>query len=434
MAGYGSFNPQYPWAREWVEPTQEEAVMAPPTDPYQTLPPEPLYNPQERDAVMQRLKAGAYSTLNPGKPDAVIHMEVANEQAEKEKVKAVQDMLPKLMQAASLGHAPSLNTLKAVVPYFEQLAKPPAAAKITPTQADLSNPQGLASFLAAKSGTGADNLNYTAVLQRELAAGKPLPEAIDAANKARAGVTGEVAFSRGQGYGTGANTGPAARAKTDLAGNIEQRKLDVQSTPQAGLGGKSPAQTIAEQKSIGGMADEQRKNQINMVKTRAILTDIDTQSQRVFKEQSPGWATLQRITGPLAAASRYDPNAAAYVDTKESALGELARSISAERGVLTNVDIQRVGRAMPNWGDTKPIRDYKMARLNTYINVLEQLNEALLAPRGIEQVKNIAAQYKPQLNAILDDLERASQGGGTPKPAAKGTSPRGRILSVEEIR
>lgn len=383
----------------------EEESSVPSTTEYATFTP----TNEDPSAALSRLQAGSYSARYPGKSIDLIREEVRQEQADRDAVAQVRALLPKLLQGASTGSPTALATLKTVIPYYTQLVKPTPASQ-GKTAPDLSSPQGIAGYLASKSGTGAENINYTSALLKGLSTHGDLNRAIDEANQSRMQVTQGVAFNRGQGYGTGANTGPAAEAKVNLAGNIEQRKLDVQTTPQAQLGGKSPAQTIAEQKSIGGMADEQRKNQINLFKTRAILTDLDSQSKRVFTAESPQAALLERFTGPALAFSRVSPNAAAYQDTKESALGELSRSISAERGVLTNIDINRVKMALPNWGDTRALRDYKMARLNTYVGMLEKLNEALLSTTGVEEVKNIAAQYKPQMDAILDELEGKSQG------------------------
>ncbi|MDD1776245.1 MAG: hypothetical protein LUP94_02700, partial [Candidatus Methanomethylicus sp.] len=70
------------------------------------------------------------------------------------------------------------------------------------------------------------------------------------------------------------------------------------------------------------------------------------------------------------AKSGSNPTAKAYIDMREGLLGNLSRSIAAERGVLTNQDIDRISRliarigANPLSSDNKEEADKKWAEID----------------------------------------------------------------------
>jgi hypothetical protein len=86
---------------------------------------------------------------------------------------------------------------------------------------------------------------------------------------------------------------------------------------------------------------------------------------------APDWTTAatQGTTLWTGAFTRANADAAVFADQREALLGVFSRQIGAERGVLTDRDIYRIDKALPNFRDTKQVKDMKMKLLRSMIQV-----------------------------------------------------------------
>lgn len=188
---------------------------------------------------------------------------------------------------------------------------------------------------------------------------------------------------RMQGAGTGARTRERIRAETDAAddlrkiaaaragGMVEGRIApDVPMSPEAlekfglpfGSTWKDAMGMIASNPKAR-LAVEELKVSTNL------LNALGGYADKLIT--APDWqsAATQGATLWTGAFTRANADAAVFADQREALLGVFSRQIGAERGVLTDRDIHRIDKALPNFRDTKEVKDKKMALLKSMIQV-----------------------------------------------------------------
>lgn len=102
---------------------------------------------------------------------------------------------------------------------------------------------------------------------------------------------------------------------------------------------------------------------------RFMLESIGQMADQLIVAEGPGEAAAQGIQLNLGALTRSNTVAATFDDQRKALLGILSRQIGAERGVLTDRDINRIDDALPHFRDTKPVKDKKLAFLRGMFDV-----------------------------------------------------------------
>jgi hypothetical protein len=114
-----------------------------------------------------------------------------------------------------------------------------------------------------------------------------------------------------------------------------------------GKGSPTPAVTPAPPGGLGPkqLSEDLKKDQTAVAQARDLIKSLKDQ-----------WGDLG-ITGRASAIKTYtegktgyNPNAKVYADVRDGFLGNLSRSIAAERGVLTQIDIDRIAKTLPKIG------------------------------------------------------------------------------------
>ena len=150
---------------------------------------------------------------------------------------------------------------------------------------------------------------------------------------------------------------------------------------------------------------------------KVLVDNIFMLADRVITAETPGKALVARGTLPTKAFFRMNPEAAAYQADRDAFTGNLSRELGAERGVLTNQDIDRIGRGLPAFSDTAVVRDLKKAVIYDVLgvarhNVIAQATGADTGP------------YKTQLRALLDRLDKIETGDLSQPPKILSVTPK----------
>ena len=118
---------------------------------------------------------------------------------------------------------------------------------------------------------------------------------------------------------------------------------------------------------------------------------FDAADQKIPAKVDPAeasWSGISRSFGrttPARFLGMSDEPARAFEATRQTFLGELARSLSQERGVLTNQDIKRVEASLPTEDDSDYTRKEKRAFIESLIQQkIERYNRisGLLGKKG----------------------------------------------------
>jgi len=157
-------------------------------------------------------------------------------------------------------------------------------------------------------------------------------------------------------------------------------------------------------------------------KTRQSITELDVSENMLdflggLADQlitTENWveAAAQGVRLTAAAATRSNRQAAVFSDQRKALLGIFSRQIGAERGVLTDRDIERIDDALPKFRDTKSIKDDKLAFLRSMITVNREARtraiDSLLSGRALSGQRGAASSP-------------GGAGGGPSGPAAPQT-------------
>jgi hypothetical protein len=216
-------------------------------------------------------------------------------------------------------------------------------------------------------------------------------------------------------FGTPANVDTVAEGKAKIAGNVTTAQGTAGSNVELGLAPPAPPGSPerppmsrkgaeAYEGAVGSKRAQSKYDAIAMNRPLNLVNDLDALSSRLMTVPKPG--PLQWIQGGqnwLGATLKYNQTAQAYQQTTKSILGELARQVSQERGVLTNQDIDRIEGGLPTFTDTKPVRDFKIGRIRS---LLQTNKEAALAfSKGLDP-EMVWDKHRKTVDMLLEGLDR----------------------------
>lgn len=172
---------------------------------------------------------------------------------------------------------------------------------------------------------------------------------------------------------------------------------------QLGLArGKAEAQSAVAAET--GLAD------LNSVDT--LVGAISSLANELITAENPLELTKQAALLKAGSLSRTNPTANAYEAQSAAFVGTLARALGGERGVLTDRDIIRVGRALPGFTDTKQIKDYKLGNLKLLVDAAKEGKKARVENRPVKSSTD-------RIQQLLLGLEKVK----TTPPPPPGTIP-----------
>ena len=112
-----------------------------------------------------------------------------------------------------------------------------------------------------------------------------------------------------------------------------------------------------------------------------IVTQLEQDANALITATTPLEALKQRIQLTAGALTKSNPVAAAYEDSKEAFLDQVARTLGGARGVLTDKDIERLGRIFVTFGDTVATKDLKQQKLREILKAAVAVQRKLASPR-----------------------------------------------------
>jgi hypothetical protein len=246
------------------------------------------------------------------------------------------------------------------------------------------------------------------------------------------------AKATGSGSALGGNTGPAADAKVATAGRMgeeraaggirgELRPVDSPSAPGVKVSG---AAAVGEERERGKIPTQVEKKTAELERTYSLIDQIDTLSKPLITAKNWQEVLPQYVKLKVGSFTNANQVAALYESTLNEFLGQLAREVSQERGVLTNQDVDRIKAGMPSFGNTAGVRSGKITILKNIIR-MNQEAEGARTRSGGRIPESARAEFRKNIDTMLADL--ASGGGsssqGTPAPSTTGgwsIKPKGR--------
>jgi len=94
-----------------------------------------------------------------------------------------------------------------------------------------------------------------------------------------------------------------------------------------------------------------------------LMNTVLTTARKLITAQNPLDAVMQYAKINAGAATRTNTDAKVFLDTTKAFSSLLTRA-AGEKGVLTNMDVQRIINGLPNPGDTKDIMEEKAAKFD----------------------------------------------------------------------
>jgi hypothetical protein len=205
--------------------------------------------------------------------------------------------------------------------------------------------------------------------------------------------------------------GPAAQASSagTAKGKVQE---DVPLTPAQNLQFATPqGTTFAGVKGETPATPQMREQITQLDNASAIMDTLSGLADRLITAKSAPEALIQGGKLYAGAIAKSNPMAASYRDTQQMFLGVLSRTLGGERGVLTDRDIDRVSRGLPQFRDTETIKNFKLGAIRNILNV------AIEAKKRVITGNETNPQYRTKVDTMLNNLERQ-----TPAPAAGGWS------------
>src|SRR3972149_3742733 len=121
--------------------------------------------------------------------------------------------------------------------------------------------------------------------------------------------------------------------------------------------------TMSEMQAITGgfvkVTPEQKKELADLGPVSNVVDTLTAYSDRLITAKTPGEAAKQFVVLSGGAMAKSNALAAAYNDSKEAFTGTISRTLGGERGVLTDRDIKRMAKLLPNFRDTVAIKELK---------------------------------------------------------------------------
>ena len=125
-------------------------------------------------------------------------------------------------------------------------------------------------------------------------------------------------------------------------------------------------------------------------------------SDEIITADNPVDAALQGIRLSAEALAKSNPAAVTYKSTKDAFTTTTARQVGQERGVLTDQDVARWSRTLPDFGDTVQVKEKKRKIFNRILNATIEANRRILAGDSPDKVKK-------EVHNMLDPLLRQAE-------------------------
>lgn len=136
--------------------------------------------------------------------------------------------------------------------------------------------------------------------------------------------------------------------------------------------------------------------------TKGILVQIQEGAKRVITATNKTEAAAQLAYSKLPTFMQ-DAQNKRFLETQDAYLGNVARTLGGERGVLTDQDLQRQRSGLPRPGDTIAVRNAKIEMQNEFLNVAQSAAKAKLLGQEFNEL-----EYRKKVNKILDKMDRVS--------------------------
>ena len=170
---------------------------------------------------------------------------------------------------------------------------------------------------------------------------------------------------------------------------IQQAAQDPVLLKQAQDAAFNKAERLAGAKGEEGAMARDRAQSVRAVGELAsvseIVNDIDRLSTKIITSKGGAIETAKQYADLTQAAFRRTPgkgeDAALYQQRRSSFVGVLSRTLAAERGVLTEGDIQRITVAFPDFGDTVRMRDDKIKHVRNLMKSVIKMQEMIAENR-----------------------------------------------------
>lgn len=250
-------------------------------------------------------------------------------------------------------------------------------------------------------------------LKRKAQSGTITPEEQVTLSEISAGLSrysalgGDLAYQSGAGREGGRRSLPLK----DRGNWINIKGLADPSIPLAFPAGTTETQAI----EAGGfqISDKEKEALADLDRIAGVLTPLKELSSRVInatRDQGMGWQQTKGLAARVPGLRWMLEAEKTYLDSQKEFLATLARSLSGEKGVLTNEDRQVLVVGLPSFEDTAKVRDAKWAIID---HVIENARMAKLRWMFLD-IKPSPA-YEASKAALLDKLRQLS----TPQAPSK---------------
>ena len=171
--------------------------------------------------------------------------------------------------------------------------------------------------------------------------------------------------------------------------------------------------TMSEMQAITGgfvkVTPEQKKELADLGPVSNVVDTLTAYSDRLITARTPVEAAKQFTVLSAGALVKSNALAAAYNDSKEAFTGTISRTLGGERGVLTDRDIKRMAKLLPNFRDTVAIKELKNAFFrNALESAVQQRKNVITGRLDPNQARQENAS---KIEAMFNRLEQS----GVPK-------------------
>lgn len=174
--------------------------------------------------------------------------------------------------------------------------------------------------------------------------------------------------------------------------------------------GTTPAQ--ASQMGAIKVNPQQKSDYLDLTKSVASVSELNNLADKLITATNPLEAAKQYALLTGGAYTKANPEAAVYVDMVDAFLSNLARTFG-EKGVLTDLDVGRMRKALISFGDTIATKKEKQRIMNEMLSVAQEVGKAKIL--GI----NPNEKDLKRINTLSGQLDKVGKSSGlsTAKPA-----------------
>ena len=163
----------------------------------------------------------------------------------------------------------------------------------------------------------------------------------------------------------------------------------------------------AKEKALATGTIEMKQKLADLDNVIALVDEIEGLSDRLITAKDGLSAISQGAQLRIGALTRTNNAAKAYTDNRQAFLGVISRQLGGERGVLTDRDIRRIDKALPEFSDTVQVKDFKVASLRFILATAVDAKKRGLS--GEPPDPKLKQQFERMLN-MLDIGSKAATG------------------------